>query len=992
MALAVATVVALAGLAGPIGAASDHAAKSTTAAAVYEDLVRAIGDGRTAPALRIAPRSVRREVQIAWFSAAEHAVLIEEGAYDVCASLGADSLAALAVLLGHELAHFYGDHDWPGDFGNGFADLEVGRQLRDHQRQQAFVYETQADVFGGYYGYVAGYNTFGVAPRLLSELYRVFELGDEIPGYPGLGERQEIARGSQAQLEQLIPVFDAAHHLLVAGQHLLAAASFDFVARDFPSREILNNAGVAFALEASTTFTATEAPFALPFEVDGQTRLRLGSSRGHEADPDRRERLLQSARARFEQARHRDPSYAPALVNLACLDVLQGLPTAASARLDEALSLADAAGDEGLRADARIVRSLLLWASDAQAAAAELRAVGERGVAPLNLAILEGRRPAAAATLPPGVRETPVGPGSETYAAIVAEPVVVSLDGVRLEGGTPLLMYRDLGDRHGYVFDDGQSSVVLVAAAAGHGGRTARGVAIGDGRDAVVARYGEAPRVVNAVRGIHLVFPPSRIAFRVVDGRVAGWLQIHIDEALEPRPQQRPSFGPRVALVIGNDGYAQAPLQNAVSDAVAMARLLSDAGFEVIQRVDADRRALTEAIRLFGEQLQRRGGVGLFYYAGHGVQVDGYNYLVPLDNDIRRPDEVADEAVAVDRVLRKMKAADNDVNILMLDACRNNPYSGTRSGGTGLAPLNVDGTFVLYAAAAGQVAADAGDGEHGVFTQALLDHLLEPGQSITELSYAVRNDVLKQTSAAQNPWVETSLTGPFYFVPEGTVMGPREDRGFAAQPETAAVDAAVWASAMVPVDQTDLLIDRHEVTNAQFAAFLNQHGNRVEDGAPWLEVEDEHARIAAEGGTFVVRPGFQDHPVTEVSWHGAVRFCQWRGARLPARVEWERAAAGITLSGLTSKANFAGATHDGYERTAPVGSYVDRQDDQQALDLAGNVWEWVSDQRGTERITLGGSWYNDVEWFGQPQWVDAAQPNELTGFRCVRDGSRPANP
>ena len=191
------------------------------------------------------------------------------------------------------------------------------------------------------------------------------------------------------------------------------------------------------------------------------------------------------------------------------------------------------------------------------------------------------------------------------------------------------------------------------------------------------------------------------------------------------RPQQEVSSRPaateaRIALVIGNGSYEDAPLRNPVSDARAMKAALEGCQFEVTLRVNASKREMEDAIQAFGDRI-RGGSVGLFYYAGHGVAVKGANYLIPVGAKLSREDDVPYEGVDVGRVLDKMDAARNQLNILILDACRNNPFARSwRSANKGLAQVSAPkGSLIAYATAPGSTAAD-GNGEHGLYTEALL--------------------------------------------------------------------------------------------------------------------------------------------------------------------------------------------------------------------------------------------------------------------------------
>jgi hypothetical protein len=174
---------------------------------------------------------------------------------------------------------------------------------------------------------------------------------------------------------------------------------------------------------------------------------------------------------------------------------------------------------------------------------------------------------------------------------------------------------------------------------------------------------------------------------------------------------------------------------------------------------------MVRAIRLFGEQLSK-GGVGLFYFAGHGLQVKGRNYLVPVNADIAHEEEIEFNAVDVNLVLAKMDAAKNGLNIVILDACRNNPFARSfRSMQTGLAQMDAPtGTFIAFATAPGSVAAD-GTGEHGVYTKYLLEEMTRPGIPIEQLFKQVRNGVMRETANRQIPWESSSLRGDFAFRP-----------------------------------------------------------------------------------------------------------------------------------------------------------------------------------------------------------------------------------
>ena len=220
----------------------------------------------------------------------------------------------------------------------------------------------------------------------------------------------------------------------------------------------------------------------------------------------------------------------------------------------------------------------------------------------------------------------------------------------------------------------------------------------------------------------------------------------------------------RVALVIGNSAYKSSPLRNPVKDARAMSKALAATGFKVTILEDASETAMRRAIRAFGDELLG-GGVGLFYYAGHGMQVRGRNYLIPVNADIEREDEVEDQAVDANFVLAKMDSAKNSLNLMILDACRNNPFARAfRSSAQGLAQMDApSGTLVAFATAPGSVASD-GDGDNGLYTKHLLANMTRSGLPIEQLFKEVRIGVGKDTGDRQVPWESSSLRGDFFFI------------------------------------------------------------------------------------------------------------------------------------------------------------------------------------------------------------------------------------
>jgi uncharacterized caspase-like protein len=222
----------------------------------------------------------------------------------------------------------------------------------------------------------------------------------------------------------------------------------------------------------------------------------------------------------------------------------------------------------------------------------------------------------------------------------------------------------------------------------------------------------------------------------------------------------------RVALVIGNSAYAgPAALVNPANDAKTMAAALRRLGFSVTELRDGSRAQMAQAIETVRAGLNGKQGVGMLYYAGHGVQLDWRNYMVPIDAKMSTAADVPTQSVDVESVIAAFKAAGNRMNILVLDACRDNPFAGTASA-KGLAQLDAPpGTFLAYATAPGNVAEDGTGGDNGLYTGYLVQELARPAK-IEDVFKRVRFQVRQKSQGRQIPWESTSLEDDFFFDPE----------------------------------------------------------------------------------------------------------------------------------------------------------------------------------------------------------------------------------
>jgi tetratricopeptide (TPR) repeat protein len=224
--------------------------------------------------------------------------------------------------------------------------------------------------------------------------------------------------------------------------------------------------------------------------------------------------------------------------------------------------------------------------------------------------------------------------------------------------------------------------------------------------------------------------------------------------------------GNRLALLIGNSNYKYAgKLDNPINDVRAIEKVLKQLGFTVLKYEDCSQNTIKKAIDKFGRQLKTK-DVGLFFYAGHGVQVNGYNYLLPINAKLENENDAEYDCVRAGRILAKMESAGSKTNIVILDACRANPFERAwRRGekGSGLAFMNApSGSLIAYSTAPGKTALDGG-GRNSPYTRALLKHIDKPDITIIQMFQRVRSTVMKQSDKKQIPWESTSLRGDFYF-------------------------------------------------------------------------------------------------------------------------------------------------------------------------------------------------------------------------------------
>jgi len=228
---------------------------------------------------------------------------------------------------------------------------------------------------------------------------------------------------------------------------------------------------------------------------------------------------------------------------------------------------------------------------------------------------------------------------------------------------------------------------------------------------------------------------------------------------------------PKHALVIGNGKYKHSPLKNPTNDARGMAASLKEMGFSVDLGLELTQSAFGDAIQAYSENLAKNKAVGLFYFAGHGAQLAWSNYLLPVDAEIEDVNQLRERAVALNSLIEGIRKAGNPMNVIILDACRDNPFGGvTRVERAGLSQLDAPpGTLLAYATAPGNTAIDGDGGDHGLYTEHLLREIKVPEARIEDVFKRARLGVRLRSKGMQIPWESTSLEEDFWFIPPQAV-------------------------------------------------------------------------------------------------------------------------------------------------------------------------------------------------------------------------------
>lgn len=478
--------------------------KKAVAFKIYQRLIEARGDYRYQPP-EFLFSSERADCAKMDYDSLE--ITLEEAAYDVCAGFGKDRDKALAILLAHELVHFYEKHGWRKSFAKEYKKLDIGMKLSD--MQDAVAQETEADYLGGFLVYTAGFGLFEGAPKLIEKLYKEYQLSDTLPRYASRQDREKMSALTLKKITLLTDAFEMANILTAIGKYAEARLFYEYVIREYQSRELYNNMGVMILLEVIDN---ENSKWFLPVELD----LESHSGRGSSGFANRREAMLREAIKNFQSAINLDLNYAPAYLNLACAYTL--LEDYARARFYaeiEVSSLAKKSSNSKTLSDANVLLGIISAMQNDKVNAQKLleTEAPNNPLAAKNLKILLNKE-----------EETP------TSGPMVGRPAVEKIDNIDLSDFEENLKWEDsltlkvvhnkltlfqhnLPSKHSkiYIFynalgDTEQQSYFHITKDGYEGTTGKEGIKLGSKRADILHAYSSPSKVIQTPRGEILVY------------------------------------------------------------------------------------------------------------------------------------------------------------------------------------------------------------------------------------------------------------------------------------------------------------------------------------------------------------------------------------------------------------------------------------------------------------------------------------------------------
>lgn len=468
---------------------------------IYNKLVEARGDFRfPVPSFNL----ISEERRVAGIDYDQLNIVLEEKALGVCNTFGAESDAAIAFLLAHELTHYYEKHAWRRSFAEDNKDLKIGLDL--DKVSDAAANETEADYLGGFLAYSAGFGLFQKGSEIIQSLYKAYGLKNDIPGYPSLSDRQALSRRTAEKMASLVDVYDMANLLVATGKYTEAYEYYRYILLTYQSREIYNNLGVTAMLEAMKSFKETELKYRYPIELD------LESSAG-KGDPtlNMREKLLRQAILHFDAAISLDPNYAPAFLNKANAFALLGdLIRARFYANIEARQASKTGNYPKVDQDIDVLMGIIEARSNNVKGAQALFTKADKAgnaLAKINLRVLLKQAP---------LKEIPAGtlwPEVEKIENLTLEELSNDLrvdpkKTVSIKSQLEFLQTPNMGSGSKAFVNllRNDEKTIFHLTTSTYTGKTARKIGIGDTRAAIVTAYGEPSRSLETPLGQMMVY------------------------------------------------------------------------------------------------------------------------------------------------------------------------------------------------------------------------------------------------------------------------------------------------------------------------------------------------------------------------------------------------------------------------------------------------------------------------------------------------------
>ena len=510
--------------------------KEITAKKVFDRVSTAYGSGMNAPFFQLLPKSASKTQRLEYYPGDKPTVKMGEEVYDLCAKFGKDSLNALAALLGHELAHHYEKHDWCSSFSYLLgSDNALIKSINSQDKNGKQRIESEADYYGGFYGYVAGYNTYAVLPQVLEKLYAENNIPDNIPGYPTKAQRIEIARKKMEEVRKWVGIFDAGEFLFAIGQFNLAGSCFAFLTQKFPSKEVYNNAGVCYLFRAKSFLATDDMPFLLPIDFDPNTNLKSSLRSGNINEEQKKDSIryyADLAISYFEKAKRTAPNYFNAQLNMGFADLLLNKNGAA---LDIALELMQ---KDAIKANknnlskAYTLKAIAEWKSKSDEAGNSfstahriddnsITSLNEENFKKLNKSLLqdiydgfwrffnaeEERKYTGENTANPLLEK--IGDKNPKIFVPNANSKVkntITPDGI-------LLNHYEDNNTIDIVVNTNTQQTTFICTQPNYTGKTAKGIGMGDTVAKVKEQYGQPSETLNILNGNYYIYKKSKIVF-----------------------------------------------------------------------------------------------------------------------------------------------------------------------------------------------------------------------------------------------------------------------------------------------------------------------------------------------------------------------------------------------------------------------------------------------------------------------------------------------